>query len=251
MTEEELLRCKAPSSIRQGWPCQLKSMQFFQDVSLVSKQTLDNMRQKDVLTNLGSESKMAELGYRLKVCGGTTSLKAISDRAKISSNKLFVQESWRSLSDKERRSQWYSQSGNSPEAKRVVRTDKDYVERVNLKQETAVALKMLKKQNINKRNLKLLQAYKKHELSSSYADMQMLNQLKTDQLLVEIRYLRTTIPPNIKEKRRIKTDDKIYFEKFSDIELRQQIKYVLRPTNNMDQDRDQIDQALKKVSILG
>ena len=107
---------------------------------------------------------------------------------------------------------------------------------------------MRKKQIINKRSLKHLEVCKKHgPLSSSDADMQMLNQLKTYQLLAAIRYLRKTIAPNIKEKRRIKTDDKIYFENFSDIELRQQIKDVIRPTNNMDHHRDQIDQALYKL----
>ena len=39
--------------------------------------------------------------------------------------------------------------------------------------------------------------------------MQMLNQLKTDQLLAEIRY---QIVPNIKEKRQNKTDEILHYD---------------------------------------
>ena len=69
MTGEELLRYEALSSIRQGWADQLKSILFFQEESLISKRTLDNMKQSKVLTTLGTESKMAELYNRLKFCG--------------------------------------------------------------------------------------------------------------------------------------------------------------------------------------
>ena len=80
------------------------------------------------------------------------------------------------------------------------------------------SLKVFKKQNINKRSLKFLKICKKHggPLSSSNADMKMMNKLDTaqPQLLAVVCHLRTTIAPNIKEKRRIKSDDKIFLRMF-------------------------------------
>jgi hypothetical protein len=81
-------------------------------------------------------------------------------------------------------------------------------------------------------------------------DMDLLFKLPTKELILEVRYLRTTIGPNIKEKRRIRdSNGKCRFEKFSDEELRMQIKSVLRPEVNAEQDLEQLNKIL--LDVLG
>ena len=249
MEGKMLLLVQAFSRIRDGWRNQLNSMKFYREGESVSDKTLENMKKSNVLTNLGAESKFAELDNRLKVFGGTKSLETLSNKDKISSNKLFTSDSWKEKSDLERKAKW-RWAHNSPQAKKVKEMGKEYMKKVQLIEKANVEQKVLRKKKINQRSLKLLHECKVHggPLSSSEDDMKLLQTLKTKELLLEVRYLRTTIGPNIKEKRRIKDSaGKYKFEKFSDDELRIQIKSVLRPEINLEQDKDKLNEILQEI----
>ena len=121
------LTVAAIAAVKECWSNQLKSMPFYRDQSAVSQRTLDSMRQSNVLSNLGYESKMAKLDDKLKSSGGGISLKTISNKDKISSIRLFQHENWRSSTTAERRADW-SWARNSPEAKLVNEMGKQYLE---------------------------------------------------------------------------------------------------------------------------
>ena len=58
-------------------------------------------------------------------------------------------------------------------------------------------------------------------------DVDKLDKLSEAEVLAEVRYLRQTLAPNIREKRKIENK----FIKFTKLELIQQIRSVLRPEN--------------------
>ena len=113
----------------------------------------------------------------------------------------------------------------------------------------AVESKILKKKKSNEWCLKLLEECKKHggPITSSDKDVRRLQALSKKELLNEIRYLRMTIAPNIKEKRRVQSGDKYKFECFTEEELRKQIKEVIRPESSADQSKEKLDEMLQSV----
>ena len=56
-----------------------------------------------------------------------------------------------------------------------------------------------------------------------------VDNLSEKELLVEIKYLRATIAPNIRQKRRIKVGDRFEMEKFTEEELIQSIRNAIKP----------------------
>ena len=67
-------------------------------------------------------------------------------------------------------------------------------------------------------------------------DLNKLDQLSEKELLSEVRYLRQTVAPNIREKRKIGSK----FVRFSLEELKNQILNVLKPENEYVEDIDQL-----------
>ena len=109
----------------------------------------------------------------------------------------------------------------SLEAKLVNEMGKQNLESVKANERAAVESKILKKKKSNERCLKLLEECKKHggPITSSDKDVRTLQALSKKELLNEVRYLRMTIAPNIKEKRRDQSGDKYKFECFTEEEL--------------------------------
>ena len=87
--------------------------------------------------------------------------------------------------------------------------------------------KISKKAKKNEKCLKLLEEVKDHGGPITPNDIHKLDLLTDSEILTEVRYLRQTVAPNIREKRKV--DRK--FLKFSKSELIQQIKSVLKPEN--------------------
>ena len=67
-------------------------------------------------------------------------------------------------------------------------------------------------------------------------DTDRLDVMCTKDLLLQIAYLRCTIAPNIREKRKVGN----HFETFSDEELRRQILDAIKPSGEMEDDVDSI-----------
>ena len=70
----------------------------------------------------------------------------------------------------------------------------------------------------------------------SCSDLDKLDSLSEGELLSEVRYLRQTVAPNIREKRKVGNK----FEKFSIEELKSQVSNVLKPENDYVEDIDNL-----------
>ena len=84
--------------------------------------------------------------------------------------------------------------------------------------------------------MKLLEVVKMHSGPIAPNEVDKLNDMTDVQLLDEIRYLRQTVAPNIREKRKVGTK----FVKFNRTELIGQIVNVLKPENELDEDINQL-----------
>jgi len=76
----------------------------------------------------------------------------------------------------------------------------------------------------------------------------MLTELNENQLLSEIAYLRMTIAPDIRQKRRVKSNHgQFTFEIFSIPELQQSIRTIIKPGGNVTKNID----SLLKDALCG
>ena len=60
-----------------------------------------------------------------------------------------------------------------------------------------------------------------------------MDALNTDQLVLEVRYLRATVAPHIKERQQVKVSDKWTCPTLSDEQLRQNIKNIIRQETDL------------------
>ena len=84
-----------------------------------------------------------------------------------------------------------------------------------------------------KNTLKTLEKCKLHNGPITVNSIEEVEQLSEKELLTEIKYLRSTIAPNIRQMRRITVDGKYKMEKFPVQELRQSIKNVVKPESDV------------------
>ena len=96
--------------------------------------------------------------------------------------------------------------------------------------------KIRKKQKKNEKCLLMLEQVKLHGGPIGMNELDKLEKMTEKELLSEVRYLRQTLAPNIREKRKVGTK----FVKFSIEELKNQILNVLRPENDFIEDVDKL-----------
>ena len=97
----------------------------------------------------------------------------------------------------------------------------------------------------NLKTLKVLKDCKKHGGPVTQGDIEILDSSSESQLLREICYLRLTVAPDIRQRRRVKLDNvQIKMQKFTLGKLRISIKNVFKPVNDRV---DNIDALLKSV----
>lgn len=92
---------------------------------------------------------------------------------------------------------------------------KEFFAKVATADKLASKEKITKKQRKNKRMLEVFETVKEHGGPVTEKTIYMLNNLSDEEILKEVRFLRVTVAPNIREKRKV--DNK--FVKFSRQEL--------------------------------
>ena len=127
-------------------------------------------------------------------------------------------------------------SRNSREAKLVKAKGKEYLEKVKAAVNLELDAKAEKKKRKIKKALDLLAELKKNKGPVTSDDIDRLNTMSTEELLDQITYLRYTIAPNIRQKRKVGNK----FEQLSDDELRLQITDVLKPMENIADDMNEL-----------
>ena len=111
--------------------------------------------------------------------------------------------------------------------------ERDFIEIMKLQ----IKLALLKKEDLKKkkaiRTLKLLEMSKGHGGSLTKKSLNKLNKLTEEELLAEISYLRATIAPDIRMKRRVKIGGKFKMVNFTINELTVSIKNAVKPENDI------------------
>ena len=80
------------------------------------------------------------------------------------------------------------------------------------------------------RILKLIEQCKNHDGPVTASNLELLPILNTKQLLAEIRLLRCTVAPDVKERRKVTSDDgTVHYTTFPDYKLRESIRSILKP----------------------
>ena len=108
----------------------------------------------------------------------------------------------------------------------------DFLKKVEGMKEMAAESRKAKKMKKNERTLMLLDGCKDHGGPVTMKNVSKLDELSEKQLIMEVCYLRSTIAPNIRQKR--KENGK--FINFTKNELISQIKNVIHPTNDLSKD---------------
>ena len=177
------------------------------------------------LTNSGSESNFSQLDLECRRGSGQTKLETMSNRHMVKGNKYFESDHWKEMSPELKEKEW----NYARKAEKMI-----------------ISEKIKKKQRKNERSLKLLESVKSHGGPITSNDVEKLQHLEESQLLNEVRYLRQTVAPNIREKRKV--DGK--FVKYSKEELISQIQNVLKPETEVDENVDSLLlQSLVKRSL--
>ena len=226
MTSKEHLLASAAGNIRLAMERQLKYVDFYnQDEVAVS---VSDQLSGAPLTNSGCESQFAELDNSVKKFGGTATVSTLSNKHVIRKNNFFESENWKVLTMEEKKSK-FAWARTSSQAKKVALLQKDWIGKVNDSKFLALVGKETKKKKRNERSLLLLEKCKEHSGPVTMNTTDMLEKLREPQLLLEVRYLRSTIAPNIRE--RVKVDKK--FRKLSMAELKSEILKVIKPESDV------------------
>ena len=93
--------------------------------------------------------------------------------------------------------------------------------------------------------LEILKNCKSHAGPVTPGEINILDNLSEKQLLLEISYLRLTVAPNIRQRRRVTLPSGKYtYEKLTIPELKISIQNAVKPENDL---RNDINQLLKSV----
>ncbi|KAK6168582.1 hypothetical protein SNE40_019783 [Patella caerulea] len=219
---------------------QLSEMSYFKD-SNNSPHKIDEQKLKYApMTNLGCESEFAKLDNRIRVSGGSTSVTTHSRKNVVATNAFLVDTAFTELSENERLDRW-TWARRSEEVKKVKNLEASFLETVKASNILALQKKEEMKKKKHERSLKLLETYKEHGGPITENTLNLLGELTERQLLAEVGYLRVTLAPDIRQKRRIRSDcGKYKMQSFSKDELKSAIRNVIKPESDVSNDIDRL-----------
>ena len=188
------------------------------------------------LTNSGCESEFAKFKHQIKANGGSTSIQTLSRKNIISSVKLLADPKFMSKSLDERKSCW-DWARTAEEVKEVKKLEKEFLAKVSLSKKLALYKKEQLKKKKTSKTLAVLEKCKQHGGPMTPNSLDVLPKLSEKQLIAEISYLRMTVAPDIRQKRRVKAlNGKFKMEQFTITELQTSIRNALRPEANVTSD---------------
>lgn len=226
---------------------QLSATSFFNSVpgcqSKYEEQPDLEKLKKAPLTNLGCEGQFAKFDNRVKVGGGSSSVETLSKKNIVSTNSLLTDDSFTFLSESERREQW-KWARNSDETEEARIKHKAFLSNVQAASELSLRKKEDLKRKRNLRMIKLLEVCKEHGGPITPQNIDKLNALNSKQLSDEVSYLKLTISPNMRMKRRVPVigdpKRKFRYDPLSDEELRSSIRNAIKPEADVKSDVNQL-----------
>ena len=143
------------------------------------------------------------------------------------------------MSDEEKRQKWRWAAG-SAQAKKVKALEVEFNNRLKAVHKVEFEEKVKKKKRIDTKLMENLETCKKHGGPLTMHDLERVQSLDYNQLVAEVGYLKKTIAPQLRFKRRVENK----FVNYTADQLRQQIIDVLKPINDTNND---IESLLKKA----
>ncbi|KAK6194846.1 hypothetical protein SNE40_000386 [Patella caerulea] len=181
------------------------------------------------LTNLGCESQFAKLDNRVRYSGGMTCIATHSKKNIVATNGLLVSDQFLAMDDVEKKRKW-KWARSSEEVQRVQQLEANFLAIVKETKKIALKKKEDLKQKKNTKVLQLLDSCKRHGGPITSSCLPLLRKLDERQLLLEVGYIRSTLDPSIRQKRRVTAENgKFKFVAFTINELRQSIKAAICP----------------------
>ena len=229
MSGSQLLEAEVCSKVQSALKNQLDYLKFYREDSEeepISEETLKKLDEAP-LTNSGCESNFAQLDLECKRGSGQTTLQTMSNRHMVKTNQYFNSEDWKNMEPELKTKAW-KDARSGDQSKIVKKMQKQFLDKVKASESLANQERIRKKSRKNAKCLELLEVVKKHGGPITPNDLNKLEDLTETEILKEVRYLRQTVAPNIREKRKV--DKK--FVKFTMEELIQQIKNVLKPQSD-------------------
>ena len=217
---------------------QLNEMDYFDDE--VNSEIDQEKLKFAPLTNLGCESEFAKLDNRVKISGGSTSIRTHSMKTIVATNRLLVSSDFLEKTDAEKRQQW-KWACTSDAVKKAKQLEKDFLETVKVTKQ----LSIMKKEELKKKKIlrtqHILEMCKAHGGPVTVNSIGILEKLSEKQLINEISYIRITVAPEIRQKRRIRNEEgKIKYQNFSVKELRESIRNFVKPEGEVTKDIDKL-----------
>ena len=214
---------------------QMSTMKFYTATETMSKEVLNKIESAP-MTNSASESNLGDVTYDItRSAGSDTKMQTFSNKNVIRKNKVFDSCKWKEMSDEERVAKW-KWARNSPQAKKVREIGRKYFEALNIMKAVSLAAKEKKKVDKKVKAMELLEKCKKWGGPVTEQSIESIKNLDADRLLIEVRYLRATIAPNIREKRK----EGNTFIKFDKTQLMNQIKNAIKPVADDSQNVENI-----------
>ena len=238
--EEDLLYKSVLAEVVDTVERQLAEMQFFTDPQY------ENEKIKYApLTNSGCESEFAKLDNRLKIAGGTTSVNTLSMKNIVSTNSLLTEPNFVEMPVEDKKMCW-KWGRSSDEVKKVKILQKQFLETIKTNKLLSLEKKKQIKMKQAAKSLMLLEKCKAHGGPVTDINLDLLSELTQEQLIAETGYLRHTIAPDIKQKRRIKEGEKYKMQNLTREELIQNIKNAVHPTDEYGDMKELVIAALKE-----
>ena len=148
------------------------------------------------------------------------------------------------MRDKEKRNQW-KWARHSNEVKEVRKMEADFLETIKQAKHLALKKKEQLKKKKSEKLLEILRKCKSHSGPVTPDEINLLDNLSENELLLEISYLRLTVAPHIRQRRRITLPSGKYkYEKLTIPELKTSIQNAVKPESVL---RNDISELLKSV----
>ena len=189
------------------------------------------------LTNSGCESSMAQLDVRIKYSGGSAPVHTISDKQVVAQNKYLLSSDFDTADKTEDQFKW---AKTSAEAKMANELQRQFLEQVKEVKMVAVKAKESVKFRKVARTMKILELVKQHGGPVTADCIQLLDTLTEKQIISEVQYLKLTVAPDLKLKKRVKdpNNNRFKFLKLPREQLIRSIQGVVKPEAECGNDLD-------------
>ena len=202
----------------------------------VDEETATKMKHAP-LTNSGCESRMAQLDVRVKYSGGSAPVHTISDKQVVAQNKYLLSSDFDTADKTEDQFKW---AKTSAEAKLANELQRQFLEQVKEVKMVAVKAKESVKFRKVARTMKILELVKQHGGPVTADCLQLLDTLTEEQIISEVKYLKLTVAPDLKLKKRVKdpNNNRFKFLKLPREQLIRSIQGVVKPEAECGNDLD-------------